>query len=51
MKRHKIRNLAPLLLWYYGFILLTVLLGALGYVLMKYQRRRDMGLLRAFKEE
>ncbi|MBZ0170666.1 hypothetical protein MELA_01395 [Candidatus Methylomirabilis lanthanidiphila] len=48
MKRHKIRNLAPLLLWYYGFILLTVLLGALGYVLMKYQRRRRYGSATSF---
>lgn len=29
--------------WYYGFILLTVLLVALGYLLMKSQRRRRYG--------
>lgn len=34
--------------WYYGFVLLIVLLGALVYVLMKSQRRRRYGPATSF---
>lgn len=34
--------------WYYGFVLLTLLLCALGYVLMKSQRRRRYGPATSF---